>query len=62
MLAARLAEAGGSPILTYCESCGEAFRGAGRESRHLLEVLFDQKVTRSFGNRIRNASRGCRHA
>jgi Fe-S oxidoreductase len=55
MLDARLDEAGSAPILTYCESCVEAFRGAGRESFHLLEVLFNRKAPRTFANRVANA-------
>ena len=61
MLDHRLAEAQGAPILTYCESCAEAFRGAGRESGHLLEALFDRRVPRSFGNRVSNARCGSRY-
>jgi hypothetical protein len=57
MLDDRLKEAGDAVIITYCGSCVESFRGAGRESYHLLEALFNQKVARSFGNRIRNARR-----
>lgn len=62
MLEERLAEAEGSTILSYCESCVEAFRSAGSESYHLLEILFDQKAFRSTRNRILNARRETRHA
>jgi Fe-S oxidoreductase len=55
MLDARLDEAGSASILTYCESCVEAFRGAGRESFHLLEILFNRKAPRAFVNRVVNA-------
>ena len=54
MLSDRLAEAKGAPILTYCESCVEAFRGAGHESYYLPEVLFDEKSLRAFTNRLTN--------
>ena len=62
MLHARLAEAEGLPIVTYCESCVEAFRAAGHQAVHLLEVLFDTPAPRSVLNRIKNARRKDFHA
>lgn len=57
--AARLEEAQGLPTVTYCESCVEAFRGAGAASVHLLEVLFDEPVKRSQLNRFATPRRCC---
>ena len=57
MLDERLAAAHDLPIATYCESCVESFRKAGRQSIHLLEVIFDQKADRGILNRLRNAHR-----
>lgn len=62
MLQSRLGEAGGLPIVTYCESCVEAFRAAGHSAVHLLEVLFDMPVKRGATNRVRNAHRKEYHA
>lgn len=62
MLDARLAEANGLPVVTYCESCVEAFRAAGHEAVHLLEVMFDTPARRGVMNRIKNAHRKDFHA
>jgi Fe-S oxidoreductase len=32
--------AGDAPLLTYCVNCRDRFRAAGRDSRHLLEILY----------------------
>jgi len=55
LLEKRIGDAKGLPIISYCESCVEAFRGAGHPAYNLLEILFDVKVTRSHSNRIKNA-------
>lgn len=62
MLGARLAGAENAGIITYCESCVEAFRGERHESWHLLEVLFDRKAPRSVKNRILTANKETRNA
>ena len=40
-------------ILSSCEGCLDAFRSEGRETRHLLEVLFGKSRARSWANRIK---------
>ena len=40
-------------ILSSCEGCLDAFRSEGRQTRHLLEVLFGKSRARSWANRIR---------
>lgn len=55
MLQARLAQAKQVPIVSYCESCTEAFCGGGQKAVHLLEVLFGRQAKRSIANRIKNA-------
>ena len=57
LLRARLDEAGELPVVSYCESCVEAFRGAGCRSAHLLEIIFDAPAGRSVWNRVKNAHR-----
>jgi Fe-S oxidoreductase len=32
--------AGDTPLLTYCVNCRDRFRAGGRDSRHLLEILY----------------------
>lgn len=39
-------------ILSSCEGCLNAFRSTGRDTCHLLELLFGKSQTRSWGNRI----------
>ena len=39
-------------ILSSCEGCLDAFRSEGRETCHLLELLFGKSKTRSWANRI----------
>jgi Fe-S oxidoreductase len=41
------------PVLTYCESCVEAFRGHYKEAYHLLEVVFNKKVKRNILNKFK---------
>lgn len=41
----------GLPIVSYCEGCLDAFRGEGRRTLHLLELLFGQSQSRGWGNR-----------
>ena len=40
-------------ILSSCEGCLDAFRSEGRQTRHLLELLFGKSKSRSWANRIR---------
>lgn len=40
-------------ILSNCEGCLDAFRSEGRETCHLLELLFGKSGSRGWGNRIR---------
>ena len=40
-------------IASSCEGCLGAFRGEGRDTCHLLELLFGRSAGRSWGNRIR---------
>lgn len=62
MLDHRLSAARDLPIVTYCESCVESFRGAGHPSFHLLEVIFDQTARRGVLHRLRNAHGRHHHA
>lgn len=49
----RLAEFPGERIiLSNCEGCLNAFRSAGRDTCHLLELLFGPSKSRGWGNRI----------
>ena len=41
-------------ILSCCEGCLNAFRTEGRDTCHLLELLFGGSKTRSWGNRFKN--------
>lgn len=41
-------------IASSCEGCLSAFRGAGRDTAHLLEILFGKSKSRGWGNRIKN--------
>jgi Fe-S oxidoreductase len=54
-LRARLEDLGDFPIVTYCESCVEAFRSAKHKSVHLLEILFNSPSMRGSLNRVRNS-------
>lgn len=40
-------------IVSSCEGCLSAFRGAGRGICHLLELLFGASESRGWGNRIK---------
>ena len=57
LLDARLKEADGLPVVTYCESCVEAFCAGEHSAVHLLEVLFNIPAKQSALNRIKNAHR-----
>ena len=39
-------------IASSCEGCLGAFRSEGRNTRHLLELLFGQSQHRGWGNRF----------
>lgn len=54
MLQQRLQGTRSIPIVTYCESCVETFRGAGHEAIHLLEVIFDRPAARGIRQRLTN--------
>jgi len=52
--AARLAEFPADRIVaSSCEGCLDAFRGEGRETCHLLELLFGRSASRGWGNRFK---------
>lgn len=40
-------------IASSCEGCLSAFRGADRDTAHLLEILFGRSKSRGWGNRIK---------
>ena len=44
-------------IASCCEGCLDAFRTEGRDTCHLLEILFGKSKKRSWGNRIRNTKK-----
>ncbi len=41
-------------IASSCEGCLSAFRSAGRNTQHLLEILFGKSRSRGWGNRLKN--------
>jgi len=47
----------GCTIVSSCEGCLASFRGAGRKTMHLLELLFGVSRRRSYLNRIRTMLR-----
>ena len=54
----RLAELDESrTILSPCEGCLDAFRSEGRDTCHLLELLFGRSKTRSWANHIQNTKK-----
>ena len=44
-------------IVSCCEGCLDAFRTEGRDTCHLLEILFGRSKKRSWGNRIKNTKK-----
>ena len=44
-------------IASCCEGCLDAFRTEGRDTCHLLEILFGKSKNRSWGNRIQNTKK-----
>ena len=44
-------------IASCCEGCLDAFRTEGRDTCHLLELLFGRSERRSWGNRIDNTKK-----
>ena len=44
-------------IASCCEGCLDAFRTEGRDTCHLLELLFGKSKTRSWGNRFKNTKK-----
>ena len=44
-------------ILSCCEGCLDAFRTEGRDTCHMLELLFGRSKTRSWGNRFKNTKK-----
>ena len=48
----RLEELGEGTILSSCEGCLDTFRHEGRDTCHLLELLFGRSRFRGWGNRI----------
>ena len=57
MLHRRVQEAGPRAIASYCESCTEAFLGAGNPAVHLLEILFNTPGKRQFSSRLAAAQK-----
>lgn len=57
MLQSRIKDTDGLPVITYCESCAEAFRGEHKEALHVLELIGGAFSERSFLNRINNANK-----
>ncbi|WP_250229757.1 (Fe-S)-binding protein [Anaeropeptidivorans aminofermentans] len=57
MLQNRIKDANNLPIITYCESCVEAFREGHKEAFHILELIDGSFSERSFLNRINNANK-----
>ena len=54
----RLAELDESrTIASCCDGCLDAFRTEGRDTCHLLEILFGRSKGRSWGNRIMNTKK-----
>ena len=54
----RLSELDESRIIaSCCEGCLDAFHSEGRDTCHLLEILFGRSKTRSWGNRINNTKK-----
>jgi Fe-S oxidoreductase len=45
------------PVASYCAGCVDAFSSEGRETAHLVELLFGKSSTRGWGNRIQNMIR-----
>lgn len=41
-------------VTSYCAGCVDAFGSEGRESAHLVELLFGRSRSRGWGNRIQN--------
>ena len=44
-------------ILSNCEGCLDAFRSEGRETCHLLELIFGRSKSRGWGNRIKTTKK-----
>ena len=44
-------------ILSSCEGCLDAFRSEGRETRHLLELLFGRSKSRGWVKRIKTTKK-----
>lgn len=44
-------------ILSCCEGCLDAFRSEGRDTCHMLELLFGKSKKRSWGNRFMNTKK-----
>lgn len=42
------------PITSYCAGCVDAFSSEGRETAHLVELLFGKSNTRGWSNRFQN--------
>ena len=58
MRAARLAEFPEEKVIaSSCEGCLGAFRGEGRNTCHLLEILFGRSPTRGWGNRFKTTQK-----
>jgi len=42
------------PVTSYCAGCVDAFSSDGRNTAHLIELLFGRSKKRGWNNRIRN--------
>jgi len=55
ILEKRLAETPpGIPVASYCQGCVNAFRKKGKESRHIIELLFGKSSSYNWLNRYQN--------
>ena len=58
MRSKRLADLGENrTILSNCEGCLDAFRSEGRETCHLLEMLFGKSKSRGWSNRMKTTKK-----
>lgn len=60
MRRARLEELGDKTIVSGCEGCLDAFRGEGKKTLHLLELLLGESCSRGWHNRFKTAQKAKR--
>lgn len=56
----RLEELGEKTIVSGCEGCLNAFRGEGKKTLHLLELLLGESCSRGWHNRFKTAQKAKR--